>query len=175
MAAEHGLDVFVIDGRVVAHPSILSAWRVNGLCASTNKSQAIRPKSVVAAQGSPNYAPALQHPTVPGVPLQRLPRLADRETTNRLKLGQNGEVIVLKRLYNLMTGLPGARRDYTELDFARDVHALATSGQWTTRSGNRASFPASTGTKNVRQTIQYINRHGEPGQVLRHSVQRGAS
>ena len=171
VAAEHGLDVFVIDGRVVAHPSILSALAGDrSVRINRQKSQAIRPLSVVARlkalQAKPPRFNTQQF-------LESLCNayldLADRETTNRLKLGQNGEVIVLKRLYNLMTGLPGARRDYTELDFARDVNALVTSGQWTTRSGNRASFPASAGTRNVRQTIQYINQRGEP--VLYYGIQ----
>ena len=152
VAAEHGLDVFVIDGRVVAHPSILSALAgERSVRINRKRSQAIRPLSVVAR------LKALQT-TPPRFNTQQFLEslcnayldLADRETTNRLKLGQNGEVIVLKRLYNLMTGLPGARRDYTELDFARDVHALVTSDQLATKSGNRASFTASAAMRSVR-------------------------
>ena len=164
-AGKQALDVFVVDGRIVAPPSNVSvltgerAVRIN-----RRQTSAIRPKKVVAGlkvlQSKPPRFNTQRF-------LESLYRVyidvADRETAGRLKLGQNGEVIQLKRLYSLLTGLPGATREYTELDFARDVNALVTSGQWTTRSGNRASFPASTGTK-MSQTIQYIDQRGEPVQ-----------
>ena len=163
-AGKQALNVFVVGSRVVAHPSILStlpgdrAVRVN-----RQKSQAIRPKMVVARLKSLQSKP-------PRFNTQQFLEalytayldLADRETVGRLRLGQSGEVIPLKRLYNLLTGLPGARREYSKLDFVRDVHALATSEQCTTRSRARASFPVSTATKIVRQTIQYIKEDGEP-------------
>ena len=163
VAAAHGLDVFVIDGRVVAHPSILSTLAGDrSVRINRQKSQAIRPQSVVARlKALQTKPPRFNTQQFLEAHYNAYLDLADRETTNRLKLGKSGEVIVLKRLYNLMTGLPGARRDYTELDFARDVHALVTSGQWTTRSGSTASFPVSTATKSGKDVIRYIDQRGQ--------------
>ena len=162
VAATHGLDLFVIDGRVIAHPSILSTLAGDrSVRINRQKSQAIRPQSVVERlKGLQTKPPRFNTQQFLDALYNAYLDLAEPETTNSLKLGKSGEVIVLKRLYNLMTGLPGARRDYTELDFARDVHALVTSGQWVTRNGSStASFPASA--RSGRDIIRYIDPDGD--------------
>ena len=163
MAARRGLDAFSIDGRIVAHPSVLSVSSGDSsIRINRQKSQAIRPKAVVERLKELQIKP-------PRFNTQQFLEslysayleLVDRETNSRLKLGQSGEVIVLKRLYNLMTGLPGAKREYTELEFARDLHTLATSTQSVTKNGSRASFPASTSTRRGKDVIRFIDQRGQ--------------
>ena len=80
-------------------------------------------------------------------------------------------MVRLDRIYNLFTGLPGTRRDYGLLDFARDLYSLETSEVKAVRAGASVSFPASTGTKNPRGTISFIGQNGENRPLLWDSVQ----
>ena len=58
-------------------------------------------------------------------------------------------VSLVRSIYELMTALPGAQRDYQRIDFARDLYRLDTSGTIQTRKGNRMRLIGSTGTKNA--------------------------
>ena len=87
--------------------------------------------------------------------------LTSSDTADRLKLGEVGQVVRLDRIYNLFTGLPGTKRDYSQLDFARDLYNLEESDVREVRAGGRVSFPASTGTRGTRGTISFIGRNGE--------------
>ena len=95
--------------------------------------------------------------------------LSQSDTADRLKLGGVGQVIRLDRIYNLFTGLPGAQREYSQLDFARDLYSLENSGVNEARSGDRVSFPASTGTRNPGGTISFVGPNGET--VLYYGIQ----
>ena len=46
-----------------------------------------------------------------------------------------------------MTLLPGAAREYSRQEFARDIYLLDRGGVTTTRRGYVVSFPASTGAR----------------------------
>ena len=95
--------------------------------------------------------------------------LAQSDTADRLKLGQVGQVIRLESMYRLFTGLPGSGRDYSLLDFARDLYAVQESGVREVRAGARVSFPASTGTRSARGAISFIGPSGET--VLFYGIQ----
>jgi len=62
-----------------------------------------------------------------------------------------GAAISLTEIFRILTLLPGA--DYSKEDFARDLLGLDRSGTTVTRSGARVSFPASTGTRDARNTF----------------------
>ena len=55
----------------------------------------------------------------------------------------------LSRIYRHLTALPGASRDYTKTDFARDLYILDSTGPKRAKRGKgpRVSFPSSTGTR----------------------------
>ena len=65
-------------------------------------------------------------------------------------------VVSLADIYELMTALPGAQRDYQRIDFARDLYRLDTSGTTQTRKGNRMRLVGSTGTKNRSRVLTFI-------------------
>ena len=48
-------------------------------------------------------------------------------------------MVRLDRMYALFTGLPGGRREYSLLEFGRDLHALRESGTREVREGARVS------------------------------------
>ncbi len=71
-----------------------------------------------------------------------------------------GTVVRLLDLYELLTLLPGQSREYSRLEFARDVYLLEQSGETTTRGDQRASFPSSTGTRRSAGTLRVVAQDG---------------
>lgn len=71
----------------------------------------------------------------------------------------------LTKIYEILTLLPGAAREYTLLDFTRDLYFLDISGVVETKKGYRLSWPASTvsrerGTK----ILPFVTRDGHEKQ-----------
>lgn len=71
----------------------------------------------------------------------------------------------LTAIYDILTLLPGTDKDYTLLDFTRDIYFLDTSDTNQTKKGYRMSLPASTvsrerGTK----IIKFVTRDGHEKQ-----------
>lgn len=58
-----------------------------------------------------------------------------------------GLPVPLADVYELMTLMPGAAREYSRQEFARDIYLLDRGGVTTTRRGYIVSFPASTGAR----------------------------
>ena len=158
-----GLQVFDRDGRLIAHPSVVRvmpgdrAVRIDRRQMST-----IRPSKVVEVLGNLQKRPPRFNPQQFLESLyQAYLALTGSDTADRLKLGGVGQVVQLSRIYNLFTGLPGASREYSLLDFARDLYSLEASDVRKVQSGARVSFPASTGTRNPRGTISFVGPNGE--------------
>ncbi len=79
-------------------------------------------------------------------------------------LTDNGEVVLLARIYKLMTALPGASREYDRSDFARDLYILDSDGPYQTRKGNKVSFPSSTGAR--RRSSDLFSFVGPEGKAV---------
>jgi hypothetical protein len=85
----------------------------------------------------------------------------DRARTRRGDaLVGEGAVVRLVDVYELLTLLPGQAREYSRLEFGRDVYLLEQSGVTTTRQGLTVSFPASTGTRHAGGTIRVVTQDG---------------
>ena len=158
-----GLQVFERDGRLIAYPSLVrvlpgeKAVQINRRQKST-----IRPSWVAAElqrlqKKPPKFRPL---PFLESL-YQAYAALTGTSNTDQLKLGGVGQVVQLMRIYELFTGLPGANREYSQLDFARDLYSLETSGTRTVAAGAVVSFPASTGTRGARNTLTFIGPDGE--------------
>lgn len=76
-----------------------------------------------------------------------------------------GKVIPLGDVYNVLTVLPHASREYTRHDFSVDIYRLDKSRIQQTKDGRSMTLPASTGTRATRGTISVIS---ETGQELRY-------
>jgi len=70
-----------------------------------------------------------------------------------------GTAVSLAEIFRILTLLPGA--DYTKEDFTRDLLSLDRSGTSVTKTGARVSFPASTGTRDSRNTFVCISADGQ--------------
>ena len=162
-AGKKGLQVFDRDGRLIVHPSVVrvmpgeKAVQINRRQMST-----IRPSKVVGVLEDLQKRPPRSNPQQFLESLYRAYlALAMSDTADRLKLGEVGQVVQLSRIYDLWTGRPGAGREYSQLDFARDLYNLETSGVRQVRAGPRVSLSASTGTRNSSGTFSFIGPNGE--------------
>jgi hypothetical protein len=72
---------------------------------------------------------------------------------------RSGAAVSLAEIFRILTLLPGA--DYSKEDFARDLLSLDRAGTTVTKSGARVSFPASTGTRDARNTFMCITPNGD--------------
>ena len=72
----------------------------------------------------------------------------------------NGPVAPLIEIYELLTLLPGAEREYPKDEFARDIHMLDRKPEMRTKDGRGFALPASTGTKIVRQRLTFFDQDG---------------
>ena len=168
---KRGVQIFERDGRLIAHPLVVRvlpgerAVRVDRRQTST-----IRPSKIVADLEKLQKSPARFRPQPFLESLyEAYLALSQTDTADRLRLGDAGQVVRLDRIYNLFTGLPGSRREYSLLDFARDLYTLQESGVRDVRAGARVSFPASTGTRSPRGAISFVGPGGEP--VLFYGIQ----
>ena len=170
-AGKKGLQVFDRDGRLIAHPSVVRVMpRDRAVQINRQTTSNIRPTKIVADLEKLQESPPRFNPQqfLESLYIAYL-ALTGSGTVDRLKLGQVGQVVRLEQIYNLFTGLPGSKRDYSLLDFGRDLYNLEVSELNEVRAGARVSFPASTGTKNPRGTISFIGPNGET--VLYYGIQ----
>ncbi|HEY3375952.1 MAG TPA: hypothetical protein VGL77_00525 [Armatimonadota bacterium] len=67
----------------------------------------------------------------------------------------------LVQLYRVLTLLPGMEKDYTLLDFTRDIYFLDLSGVTETKKGHRLSLPASTVSRErSAKILKFVTRDG---------------
>ena len=81
------------------------------------------------------------------------------------RLVKAGPVVRLARIYALFTSLPGVKRDYEAVHFARDLYLLEDKGPRRTRNGAKVSFHASTGARGSSGTFAFV---GPDGQEVRY-------
>ena len=162
-ARKKGLQVFDRDGRLIAHPSVVRV-RPGERAVQINRRQtsAIRPTKIVADLEKLQKSPPRFNPQQFLESLYKAYiALTGSNMADRLKLGEVGQVVQLDRIYNLFTGLPGAERDYSLLDFAWDLYRLQASEVRVVRAGASVSLPASTATRGTRGTFPFVGPDGE--------------
>lgn len=149
-ASERGLTMYERDGRLFASPSIVRILHGDRAVRIDQKQvSAIRPSHLAQLlaenQKKPGRYPVAQF--LEALHTVYLDIVRDDESASRLMQGKQGRVVPLARIYRLFTSRPGQQREYTNVDFARDLYLLDTSGVTTTRSGAVVSFHASSGTR----------------------------
>lgn len=77
-----------------------------------------------------------------------------------------GADIPLAQIYKALTILPGSNRDYTLLDFTRDLYFLDISGITETKKGYHMSLPASTVSREGKKSdiLPFVTRDGHEKQ-----------
>ena len=87
--------------------------------------------------------------------------LVSAKTQSPTLPSSHGSVVPLAKIYEAFTSLPGSNREYSKIDFARDIYLLEDRGVLATKSGARASFPSSTGAKSAKDTFPFVNPDGQ--------------
>lgn len=167
-AAERGLKLHERDGRLLASPSIVRVLPgERAVRIDRNKTSAIRPSRVAQllaeSQKKPGTYPA---PRFLEALYGSYVDIVHDGAASRLVREKQVRVVPLARIYRQFTSRPGQRRDYTNVDFARDLYLLDTSGVTTTRSGAVVSFSASSGTRSPRagDVFTFVDSDGRDAQ-----------
>ena len=86
-----------------------------------------------------------------------------------------GFVVSLSGIYQVLTLFPGTSKEYTQVDFARDMYLLDRSGMTSTKDGAVVSFPASTGTRAANVSLSVVTETGQQVRYYGISFVRSAS
>lgn len=162
VAAQKGLTIYERDGRLVSHPSMVRiqpgdrAVRIDRKKVST-----IRPSHLVSLLLENQRKPIRFQSASFLEALFNVYSEITREGSSDRLMKVDGRVMPLERVYNLLTSLPGSRREYDRTDFAKDLYELETKGPKKTNSGATVSFPASTGTRSGRGLFTFVGPTGQ--------------
>lgn len=155
-ANEAGVQAFESDDRILSYPVILQVSASDTtVLIDKQKDRRVRP-SVVAG-----HLAALQ---------QRPPRFKAEAFIETLADGYDlvvaskglrpGAPARLVDVHKVLTLLPGAARDYTRQEFARDLYLLDQKGVVDTKNGRRMSWPASALTRSGA-VLTTVTRSGQ--------------
>jgi len=138
-AAEAGVRAVESDQRILCYPSIVQVSPADAtVIIDKKKERRVRP-SVLA-----RHLAALQERPPKSKADAFLETLA---AAYDLVAPRAGATVKLVTVYGVLTLLPGAGRDYTKPEFARDLYLLDQSGVTVTRNGRGLSLPASALTR----------------------------
>ncbi|MDQ6784735.1 MAG: hypothetical protein M3063_15125 [Actinomycetota bacterium] len=142
-AAEAGVQAFESDERILCYPAIVAISATDAsVVVDKKKDRRIRPSVIVRALGALQERPPKFKPE---------PFIASLAAAYDLvvgaKGGRPGVTVKLIDVHAVLTLLPGAARDYTRQELARDLYLLDQSGLVDTKDGRRMSLPASALTR----------------------------
>ncbi len=162
-ATEKGLDIFERDGRLISYPSVIrvlpgeKAVRIDRKKVST-----IRPSRLASIlMENQNKRPRFRREAFLEA-LYKAYRIVSGEQSHGRLIDdrQAASVVPLTKIYEVFTSLPGSSRDYDKTDFARDLYFLDEGEVRQTRSGERVTFPASTGIRSAKGTFSFVGPDG---------------
>jgi len=141
-AAEQGVAMFAEDDRLLCYPSLLRVLPGDAaLEVDRRREKRLRPSVVVAALAAAQSRP----PRFRADPF--LESLAAAYALLASAQDKPDPVLRLDAVWGVLTLLPGAARDYSRPEFARDLYLLDQSGVTTTRTGRVLRWHASSGTR----------------------------
>ena len=141
-AAEAGLAMVEDDDRLLCYPSLVRVLPADAVIdVDRRRERRLRPSVVVGVLA------AAQARSPKGKPEALLESLAAAYELLAARDERPDPVLRLDALWQALTMLPGAARDYSKPEFARDLYLLDQSGTVTTRSGRTLRFHASSGTR----------------------------
>jgi hypothetical protein len=142
-AAEAGVKAFESDERILCYPVIVQVSASDAtIVVDKQKDRRIRPSVVV------RHLDALQERPPKFKPESFMESLAAAyDYVVAAKGLRPGTAAKLVDVHRVLTLLPGAARDYTRQEFARDMYLLDQSGVVTAKDGRHMSLPASALTR----------------------------
>ena len=141
-AAHAGLAMVEDDDRLLCYPSLLRVLPGDAAVEVDRKRERrLRPSVIVAALAAAQARPAK------GKPEALLESLLAAYELLAARESRSDPVLRLDTLWQVLTMLPGAARDYSKPEFARDLYLLDQSGIASAKSGRTLRFHASSGTR----------------------------
>lgn len=142
-AAEAGVKAYESDDRILCYPAVVQVSASDATVAvDKKKDRRIRPTVVVRALGTLQQRPPTfkAEAFIESLAAAYQLVVADK----RLRPGAPARLV---DVHKVLTLLPGASRDYTRQEFARDLYLLDQSGRVDTKDGLRMTLPASAMTR----------------------------
>ena len=148
-AAAEGVGIHERDGALISFPTVLRVESDRSLRIDQKRIRTLRPSRVVSLlrDGQARLGRHKPQRFLDALYFVYEDIIKDQRKS-ALALGSLPPM-PLSRIYRHLTALPGASRDYTKTDFARDLYILDSTGPKRAKRGNgpRVSFPSSTGTR----------------------------
>jgi hypothetical protein len=142
-AAEAGVSAFESDDRILSYPAVVQISAADTtVLVDKKKERRVRPSVVVRQLAALQNQPPKFKPEVFLVSLARAYDYVVGAGGLR-----PGATVRLVDVHAVLTLLPGAARDYTRQELARDLYLLDQSGIVDTKDGRRLSLPASALTR----------------------------
>ena len=153
-----GISISEQDGRLFAFPVLVSLDPGRGLVSLDRKAvRGIRPSALVKALAQQQRRPPRFKPEAF---LASLYTAYGVSTSGKWDRSLPGPVVRLLDIYTLFTLLPSGKKDYSQLEFVRDIYLLDTTPDLLTADGYRLSFEASTGTKGRAGVLSIVTEGG---------------
>ncbi|MGH9086975.1 MAG: hypothetical protein ACRDYZ_02530 [Acidimicrobiales bacterium] len=155
-AADAGVQAFESDERILCYPAIVQVSASDtAVMVDKKRERRVRPSVLVRhlaalQQRPPRFKPAAFIASL----------VAAYDLVVRAKGLRPGGTARLVDVYGALTLLPGASREYTRQEFARDLYLLDQSGVVDARDGRRMSLPASALTRSGG-TLTTVSRAGQ--------------
>jgi hypothetical protein len=142
-ADEAGVDAYESDQRILCYPVIVELSAADAtVVVDKKKERRIRPSVIIRHLASLQQRPPKFKPEAFIQSLAGAYDLAVRAQGSR-----PGSTVKLIDVHTVLTLLPGAAREYTKHEFARDLYLLDQSGITASKDGRRVSLPASALTR----------------------------
>ncbi len=142
-AAEAGVSAYESDERILCYPAIVQVSAVDAsVVVDKRKDRRVRPSVVVSHLGALQQQPPKFKPDAF---IESLAAAYDLVLGS--KAMRAGAAVKLVDVHRVLTLLPGAARDYTPQEFARDLYLLDQTGVVDTKDRRRMSLPASAMTR----------------------------
>lgn len=138
-----GVDVYESDQRILCYPVIVEVSAADAtVVVDKKKERRIRPSVVIRhlaslQQRPPKFKP---EPFIESL-------AAAYDLVVGAKGGRPGSTVKLVDVHGVLTLLPGAAREYTKHELARDLYLLDQSGITATKDGRHLNLPASAMTR----------------------------
>ena len=161
-ASRRGMSIREQDGRLISYPFVVRVLPAKRAVRVDRKQvAAIRPSHLVELlhRGQKKKSSYASRAFLEAL-YRVYSEIVGKEPPDQLIKGER-PVVRLAQIYHLFTSLPGAQRDYTTTDFARDLYLLDANGPRHTRNGAVVSFPSSTGARASRDTFPFAGRDGQ--------------
>ena len=156
-ATADGVRISELDNRLYCYPALIRVLPGDrAVMIDRKRERRLRPSVLVRLLRDLQKRPPRFRPADFLASLYATYRVAIERKAER----QQGAVVPLTELYDLLTLLPGQSREYAKQEFARDIYLLDQSGETTAKDGARLEFHSGAGARVPRGALSVVTQHG---------------